>query len=76
VDAGRPIRRIHRDGRHPPLGLVALRLFLVCEMKPEPYHEAHHRKRGNKNDQKSSGVENHWATSFNARTMRPFMLFA
>jgi hypothetical protein len=63
-------------GRFSPWRVAALRLFLVCKTESEPYHEAHHRKCGNKNDQKSSGVENHGATFFNARTMRPFKLFA
>ena len=54
----------------------ALRRFLICKMEPEPYPEAHQRNCGSKNDQKGSGVENHCVTSFTARTMRPFELFA
>jgi hypothetical protein len=45
-------------------------------MEFEPYHETHQHKRGGKNDQKGRSVENHGATSFTARTMRPFKLFA
>jgi hypothetical protein len=54
----------------------ALRRFLICKMEPEPYPDAHQRNCGSKNDEKRSGVENHRATSFTARTMRPFELFA
>lgn len=50
----------------------ALRLSLVFKTELEPYHDAHHQHCCNENDQKSSGVESHWATSFTARTMRPF----
>ena len=54
----------------------ALRRFLVCKLEPEPYPEAHQRNCGRKNDQKGGGGKNHWATSFTARTLRPFELFA
>ena len=41
-------------------------------MENEPPHQAHQHKCCSENDQKGSGVENHWATFFTARSMRAF----